>query len=274
MINKSAGFKVLILPLAAAFVVMISVLYIKPAYDQMQFFKKSQTEKQQQLDTLRKQNQGLAELKNKWDSTGEDRALVEMALPSESDMENYIAELNGRASRSGVLLSSITSDEKSSALEAYTCGSPSKLSVSAAGSTGGEALGNTPQPDGSPASAPQFCANSVSVKLAVSGNWDQMVNFFKYLEDTNRIANITSVAISASAQSKPGEEAPGDLLSAAVDLSVYYKKKSEASSPSVADSLSSGKGIREDVIKELKEIVFTPYVAPTVSESGERNIFK
>lgn len=264
MINK-IGFKVLILPLAGAFVVMMSVLYIKPAYDQMQSFRKSQAEKQQQLDVLQKQNQELAILKNKWNSMEEERTLVETALPAKNDVENYISELYGRASRSGILLNGITSDEKISTSEAYICGSLSNPSVSAADLSG---------TDGSPASISRSCVNSVSVKLTASGSWDQIVNFFKYLEDTNRIANITSVSIKSNQKSNSDEQSPSDLVNATVALSVYYKQKSEVNSPSVASDLVSSKGINEDVIKKLNEIVFAPYVAPDVSESGERNIFK
>ena len=272
MVNKIVGFKVLILPLTAVFIVMMSVLYIKPAYDEMQLLKKSQTEKQLQLDNLQSQNQKLAELKNKWDSMENERSLTETALPAKSEMENYIAELYGRASRSGILLSSITSSEQGSTSESYVCGSSVNPAVSVSAVDPAAASGTA----GVLTSvAPQSCANAASVNLAVSGNWDQLISFFKYLEDTNRIANIISVAISASTQNKSGEQVSGDLLSATVDLSVFYKEKSEAGgSSSTISSLASGKGFEENVIKKLNEVIFAPYVAPVVSESGERNIFK
>jgi len=275
---------VFILPLAAVFAVMMSVLYIKPAYDEMQSFKKVQVNQQQQLNNLQKQNQKLAELKNQWDSMANERSLTQTALPVKSDIENYLAELNGRASRSGVLLSSITSDEKSSVLEAGVCDS-SAVSAAAAGPSGGGAAGGASQPDNSPGaensaagsnpiSTTQSCVNAVSVKLAASGNWDQIINFFKYLEDTNRIANITSIAITSSQQNRSDQQSSDDLLSATVNLSVFYKEKSEVGSSSIVNSLASGKGFEESVIKKLNEVVFAPYVAPVVSQSGERNIFK
>jgi len=289
MINKSVGFKVLILPLATVFVVMMSVLYIKPAYDEMQLLKKAQAEKQSQLANLQKQNQKLAELKIKWNSMENEKTLTQTALPAESEMENYMSELYGRASRSGVLLTSITSSEKGFIAGANSCDSasspvdstsaPSSFSPAAAGKTSSKAsqtdnispIGIT---DDSTA-ASQSCANAASVQLDVSGNWDQIVNFFKYLEDTNRIANITSVDISASTQNISGEQAPSDLLSATIELSVFYKAKSGVGENSNSiNSLTSGKGFEENVIKKLNEIIFTPYVAPVVSVSGERNIFK
>ncbi len=285
MVNKLAGFKVFILPVAAVFVVMMSVLYIKPAYDEMQSLKKSQAEKQLQFDNLQKQNQQLAQLKNKWASMENERSLTQTALPAKGDVENYIAELYGRASRSGVLLASITSDEKSAALEPVACGSSANPAVSVTtGPVGTAAADSVSQPSnlpatgnvtsGSPASATQSCANAISVKLTASGNWDQIVNFFKYLEDTNRIANITSVAITSSQQNKPDQQSSNDLISASVDLSVFYKEKNEVGSSSIVNSLAGGNGFEESVIKKLNEVVFAPYVAPVVSQSGERNIFK
>lgn len=271
MVNKIVGFKVLIFPLAVAFVVIVSILYIKPAYDEMQSLKKSQAEKQLQFDNLQKQNQQLAQLKNKWASMENERSLTQTALPVKGDVENYIAELYGRASRSGVLLASITSDEKSAALEPIACGSSANpaVSVSAAGPAAASGTDGGPAPV-----APQSCANAISVKLTASGNWDQIVNFFKYLEDTNRIANITSVAITSSQQNKSDQQSSNDLISASVDLSVFYKEKSEVGSSSIINSLAGGNGFEESVIKKLNEVVFAPYVAPVVSQSGERNIFK
>lgn len=272
MINRVVGFKVLIFPLAMALVVMMSVLYIKPAYDEMQFMRISRTEKQQELKNLQIQNQKLAELKMEWDSMENERTLILTALPSMQEMENYLAELYGRASRSGILLNSITSSEKNIASKPYVCGSSVSLldSVSDIGSSVDVEMSGNAAP-----TASKSCAKAASVNLAVTGNWDQLINFFKYLEDTNRIANISSVAINASAQKASEEQPPSDLLSATVDLTVFYKGKSEVGGNSnVVSSLTSGKGFEENVIKKLNEIIFTPYVAPVVSESGERNIFK
>ncbi len=281
MINKVVGFKVLIFPLAAVIVVMMSVLYIKPAYDEMQSLKQAKAEKQLQLDGLQKQNQKLAELKKKWDSMDNDRSLTLTALPAGSDIENYISELYGRASRSGVLLSNITSGEKNSATDSFVCGSivnsvvsaPAAETAAASEISGTSKAGNAPIAGKAPAVA-QSCVNAISVKLTVSGNWDQIVNFFKYLEDTNRIANITSVDMKSGQQSKSDQQSPGDLISVSADLSVFYKEKSEAGSASTVSGLASGNGFEESVIKKLNEVVFTPYVAPVVSGSGERNIFK
>jgi len=280
MVNKIVGFKVFVLPLAAVFVVLMSVLYIKPAFDEMQTLKKAQADNQQQLNNLQKQNQKLAELKNQWDSMANDTSLAQAALPAKSDMEDYLAELNTRANRSGVLLGSVSSDEKSSVLESAACGSSvNPASAAAVGLSGGESSaggatqGNMPVAGSSPAAAPQSCANAASVALSASGSWDQLINFFKYLEDTNRIANITSVAI-GSQPNVSDQQSAGDLLNASISLSVFYKEKNEVGSSSVVSALASGQGFEESVIKRLNEVVFAPYVPPVVSASGERNIFK
>jgi Tfp pilus assembly protein PilO len=276
MVNKIVGFKVLILPLAAAFLVMMSVLYIKPAYDEMQLLKTAQAEKKQQLGDLQKQSQKLEELKKQWNSMASEKSLIEGALPAQSYTENYLAELDGRVNRSGVLLSGINLDENSSpgclsVTPAVSLDAPSPSSTAAVDSAsqlGSSAASSSLNP------APQNCLKTVSVKLTVSGSWDQMINFFKYLEDTNRIANITLVSLSASNQSEQNQQSSDVLLNGGVSLSVFYKEKNMAGSPSSVNSLSSGKGFEEKVIKKLNEVIFAPYVAPNVSTSGERNIFK
>lgn len=273
MINKIVGFKVLILPLAAVFAVMMSVLYIMPAYDEMQASKLAQAEKRQQLVDLQKQNQKLAELKNKWATMESERSLIEGALPATSDMEKYLSELDGRVNRSGVLLSGVISDESGSAAGCSSVGLVASPAVVA--SSDMEASGsNAAVADGSLTPASQSCLKVVSIKLTASGSWEQMINFFKYLEDTNRIANITSISMTSSQPSSSDQQSTDALLNANVDLSVFYKVKSEMGSPSVIKSLTGGQGFEENVIKKLNEVVFSPYVAPAVSKSGERNIFK
>jgi Tfp pilus assembly protein PilO len=269
MINRMVGFKVLIFPLAAAFVVLMSVLYIKPAYDEMQLAKQDQTQKQQQFTDLQAQSQKLEELKSMWASRENDLSLVRVALPAKSNTEDYINELYGRVSRSGVLLSSITSKGEGSAFEPYACSSwtaPAPL-------TSGSAINVATAPV-SVGDSSQNCANAVSIELSASGTWDQIINFFKYLEDTNRIVNIKAVTMDNGSQNSNGQQSSSDIINVTIGLSTFYKEKSDFGTLSAINSLASGKGFEENVLKKLNGVVFSPYVAPGVSESGERNIFK
>jgi len=264
MVNKITGIKVLMVPITVGLAFVASVLYVKPAYDEMQLAKRNQAELKKQLSNLEGQNKKLSELKTKWDSMSEEKTLVEGSLPSDLSTDYYLAQLYDQASRSGVLLNSVSMNSKNEAIEEYAC-EPGTASVVASSSSSSQDSSGSSKSSKSavPASS---CVSTASAMLEVSGNWDQLVNFFKYLEETNRIANVTSVDIATSEGS--------DLLNIKVQTSIYYKEKSSTRSPSVASSLTSGKGFEEGVIKKLNELVFTPYVAPSISESGERNIFK
>jgi hypothetical protein len=105
------------------------------------------------------------------------------------------------------------------------------------------------------------------------------LNFYKYLADSNRIANLSKVSISSKIQASSGGEgsqgSSSDLLSSQIGLVIYYKPKSKTINQTIAKELASGKsGLDQTVLKKLEEIVYLPYVEPAVSETGERNFFK
>jgi Tfp pilus assembly protein PilO len=269
MINKITGLKVLIVPIAVALALLASVLYVKPAYDEMQSAKKDQTEMENQLRGLEEQNKKLSELKAKWDTMSDEKTLVEGSLPVDVSTDYFISQLYEQASRSGVLIGSVATDIKNGMGESYVCGSKN-ISVVADSSSSDNGASDTesdaPTPKKSKSSAPASCVNMASMSIGVSGSWDQILNFFKYLEESNRIANILSVDISGSKDN--------DLLTVEIQTAIYHKNRVATASSSVASGLASGKGFEEGVIKKLKEIVFAPFVPPSVSESGERNVFK
>ncbi|MFA5926319.1 MAG: type 4a pilus biogenesis protein PilO [Parcubacteria group bacterium] len=276
MVNKITGIKVLIVPVTVGISLLVSILFVKPAFDDMQTQRKKRSEIEKQLTDLEGQNKKLSELKAKWDSMADDKSLVEGALPNDASMDSYIYELNERASRSGILINSVSAKEKTSGLEDYFCGKEKGAIVSSANSSSDDESSGNGAGSGSKAvggiQPSSSCVKGYSLDLVVTGNWEQIVNFFKYLEDTNRMANISSIAIKSNPSGQPGES--NDLLSTTIGLSVFYRAKSEVSNSSIISSLASGEGFEENVIKKLNNIVFSPYVAPSISESGERNIFK
>ncbi len=260
-----------VVPFAVVISLLLIVFYVKPAFDEMQSLKKNQIEIKSQLDNLQQQNKKLSELKTKWDSMSSEKLLVDGALPEDKDMDNFTAELYERASRSGVLLTEVSAKEGTSSIKPYVCSIKGGSVVSSAisdAANGDEMSGA--EKKGS-AQAVTSCVHEIILSTASIGNWDQTVNFFKYVEDMNRVSSIKSIGI----KSEKGNQSDGsDLITTEIEMSVYYKAKGAAVTPSVISSLTSGKGFEEGVIKSLKDIVFTPYVAPSVSESGERNLFK
>lgn len=277
MVKKIVGLKVLILPLAVSFVVMFVVLYLKPAYDTLLKEKKIADESVRELENIRSQNAKLSELKLKWERM-EEKNLVQVALPDDEEIDSYMSELYGRVTRSGTLLTKFeTAKAVSSEDISYLCkasaetdiaGLPAANAVPTASSASAATSisGAMPVASGS-------CANLAKVDISAVGNWDQVVGLFRYLQDTNRLANISKISIQSKEQA--GQEGgSSDLLSADISLNIFYKKKKEKASADVISSLAGGGRFNDEGLKKLKKIVFSVFEEPGVSESGERNIFK
>src|SRR4030042_2787147 len=169
MIKKSLGLKVLIRPAALAFVVMFAILYLKPAVAEMMAARAKVAAGKQELVSLQDQNAKLSVLKAKWEAM--DKKRVQAALPEDQDIENYMAELYGRVSRSGALLGEFSTDLASGASNSkfsYVCGSVSAADAAAAG---GYSASATPSPENTsgnagPSAGSALCATTAGVKLS------------------------------------------------------------------------------------------------------------
>lgn len=202
-----------------------------------------------------------------------------MALPDNNDTEDYLSELYQRAARSGIIISSISSPDKAgSASVSYVCGAVngaagSQTPVVAASAGTQSSTGENQGASLSGSSA--ACVEAQFMEVTVQGSWDQIVNFFKYVADSNRIANLKGVSINTAASSgTPGQGASSDLLSAKVDLEIYFKSKNGNGDLTTIAALASGSGFDKNALQNLKNMVYVPYEAPAVAEMGERNIFK
>lgn len=270
MVNKITGIKILVVPVAVALALLASILYVKPAYDEMQSAKKEQARLKDQQSKLEDQNKKLSDLKTKWEAMSDERTLVDGSIPVDTSIDYYLSQLYEQASKSGVLLSSVSKNIKSELGESYACGAKvgpevsQSISSSQDDASGAETTSAPKKSKSAATGSP--CANVVSINVEINGSWDQVLNFLKYLESTNRIANVSSIEISGSTSN--------DLLRVKIQTSVYFKDKTSNGSSTLASGLMSGKGFEEGVIKKLNAIIFAPYVAPSVSETGERNIFK
>ncbi|HBB36661.1 MAG: hypothetical protein UX02_C0001G0026 [Candidatus Moranbacteria bacterium GW2011_GWC1_45_18] len=276
-IKSSLGVKVLILPLSLAMVVVILIIFAKPAFDSMKANRKALADSQKKLSDLQSQTRKLSELKEAFE-TFEEKKIIAAALPENESPEDYLNELYQRASRSGVLISSFTAATKkgSSGELAYICGADAASSGSTTGaaSAGASAGLANPSASGSGAeSAASACVQFSSIDISVEGNWEQLLNFYKYLADSNRVANVAQISISPQGQST-SEGSSSDLLNSTITLDVFYRSKIKTSSPEAVKILASGSGFNQGLIKKIKEVVYAPYEEPVVSETGERNFFK
>lgn len=275
MIIKSIGLKVFILPLSLALVVMISVIFIKPVLEDMNSNRKALAEKKERLAALKEQTRKLNELKSAFESL-EERRIVAVALPEGENAEDYLNELYQRASRSGILVSSFSVSKKNSAGSVYICNGLAEASqvlpvASLEAGAGGESLENSSDVSvGAPNSV--SCVQSSTAQISVKGTWDQLLNFYKYLADSNRITNLSEVSINAKRQTI--DENPTDLLASQITLNIFYKVKNGTGNMATIKALTEGVGLNKTVLKKLEEIIYTPYEAPVVTETGERNFFK
>ncbi|MBM4401459.1 MAG: hypothetical protein FJ045_05875 [Crenarchaeota archaeon] len=286
MIQKALGLKVLILPVSLAAVAMIFIVYIQPEYSEMRKIKTSILDKETQLAGLEAQNVRLAELKKILESMDEVK-IVNSALPDNEAAENYLAELYQRAVRSGVAMSALAISESAAGSVAGICQgeaqSSADLSQAPDAPVGGPvyAAGNSSTPGDTDASASaanaavsSSCARGLSFQISVKGSWDQLLAFFGYLADSNRIANVSKVNLATASASGQGEQQATDIISATISMEAYVKPKSSASDAGALRTLASGAGFSKDIIRKVNEIIYSPYEPPLVSETGERNFFK
>jgi len=276
MINQLIRLRILILPISLVLTVVAIVFFIKPAFSDMNETKKMLSEKQSQLDELNGQSQKLEGLKSSWESLGDEKTLVENALPDAENIDIYISELTSKANRSGILLSGIALAKGSTSAVSplYVCGavadgSPALAPSSAPAET---AAGTTPSISSNPANLPISCLKTINVSMTAKGTWEQLLDFFKYLEDMNRISNISETTISVENQVQ--DQTTSDLLAFSVSVNAFFKEGKQTGNAVLAASVANQGQLNQKAIEKLKEVIYAPYAAPLVSPAGERNIFK
>jgi len=280
MINQLIRLKILILPISLALVVVVLIFFIKPTFSDMNVVKESLSQKQLQLDGLNSQSQNLKKLASDWSVLGEEKTLVETALPETENVDTYVSELTSKASRSGILLLNVRTEEKSSGMESaggvsYVCGentegdlapvSTAETTMMAEGDLAGTPVSSSTSPS-------RGCLNMIKVSITAKGTWEQLLDFFKYLQEMNRISNIENVDISVDSQGQ--EQAASDLLYIVVSVSSFFKEKKQSGSFSLASEQLGQIQLNQKAIEKLQKVIYSPYSAPSVSPSGERNIFK
>lgn len=279
MIKKSIGLRVVILPLALAIVALFSVLYIQPKYIEMQANRKILADDQIQLATIRTQSQKLTQIKASWQAM-EERKLVSSALPADKSIDDYIAELYQKVAASGALMTDVASTATTAAKnKPYLCSSsvgagsvPGSESVPASGSSGSSI--NSEGTAGAQRQTASYCGNSTNVSFTAKGNWDQTLNLLKYLAGTNRIANLTEISITPAISQDPNAPTNPDLLISKISLDVFFMPEQKTADPKMTEFLASSNGFSQDSLKKIKAIIFSQFQEPSVSESGERNLFK
>lgn len=285
MIQESMRLKVLILPLSLAIAVIVAIFFIKPAFSDMMSSKDALANKQQQLDNLKNQTQKLQAMKTKWEAMADEENLVATAFPETEGVDSYISEITSKASRSGVLLTDIKLNQNSGGTadqgSGYICsGDSTSGSVQSGATTSPQPAAASAAPRASDVSGLQNlsgsagssggCLNSVAISLTAKGSWEQMLDFFKYLEDMNRISNIGTLALSSETQTQTSS----DLLSANISANAFFKEKAQSGNAALAGNLASQGSFNQMSLEKLKEAIYAPYDAPAMSPSGERNIFK
>jgi Tfp pilus assembly protein PilO len=282
MIQESMRLKVLILPLSLAVAVIVAIFFIKPAFSGMLSSKNELAGKQAQLENLKNQTQKLQAMKTKWEAMADEKNLVAAAFPETENVDSYISEITSKASRSGVLLTDIKLDQAGSAGTSqnpdYICsgdltGGLAQAGVSSAAAAAPVAPGasDTSGLQTLPGSS-SACLKAITISLTAKGSWEQMLDFFKYLEDMNRISNIESLTLSTQAQVQ--DQASSDILSADISANAFFKEKAQSGGMALANNLASQGSFNQKSLDKLKETIYAPYDAPAVSPSGERNIFK
>jgi Tfp pilus assembly protein PilO len=275
MIQSTMRLKVLILPVSLVLAVIMLIFFIKPAYTDMMQAKSNLEANKIKLVDVQSKNQKLQKLKLEWQSFSNERNLVLSALPDSENMDAFFSEIITKAGRSGVLLTKIEQSKPNqtgtTTNSSYICGAEGAAGSGAAASST-EIGGATGANANSELEASSIvCLNAVSISLSVRGNWDQVLDFFKYMEDMNRVANINTATITAS-DSQQGQSS--DLLNIEISMTGFMKKKDQNFNSVSADNLASQGKFNQSGLNKLKNAVYAPYAVEPVSPVGVRNVFK
>lgn len=278
MVKQSIRLKVFILPISLALSVAALIFLVKPSFSDMNAAKATLSAKQSQLDKWNEQSQKLKKLASDWEPLSDEKTLIQTALPDTENIDIYISELTSKASRSGILLSDIELVERSPGAEnpLYVCGAvtdgssasaPSSISAGTTAETGAsDSISNNL------ANSSSDCLKMIKVSIVAKGSWEQLLDFFKYLEDMNRISNIDGVNVSVENQGP--EQASSGILSVGLSINAFFKKGGQVGDTMLIAGPASQMQLNQKAIQKLKETIYSPYAAPSVSPSGERNIFK
>lgn len=267
--------KVLIFPLSLAIAVAVAIFFIKPAFSELMSIRGTINEKKVKLENLKNQTQKLKSVQAKWETLTEEKMLVASAFPDEANVDSYVSEMTSKASRSGILLSDIQMNDKSKtasspeSASSYICqANQAGKTIQVADEAGAAGMSEL---DGS-AGLSSSCLKTVGVSLKATGSWEQLLDFFKYLEDMNRITNVESVLLSTGGA--PQGEPASDLLTADITGSAFFKERIENGNSILAGSVLSQGDFNRQAMERLKEAIYSPYDAPVMAPSAERNIFK
>lgn len=284
IIRPSTRLKVLILPFSLVIAVVVAIFFVKPSYSEMMSSRDALASKQTQLETLKEQDQKLQSLESKWGAMADEKNLVATAFPETENVDSYISEITSKASTSGVLLTDISLAQQDSGgadqSPDYICsgdltGAPVQPDVSSPQPSSADAalpattsgLPNFPGPSSG-------CLKPVAISLTATGTWEQMLDFFHYLEDMNRISNIGALSLSTEDQSQAQGQTASNLLSVDISANAFFKEKNQSNNTALASSLASQGDFNQKSLEKLKETIYAPYEAPAVSPGGQRNIFQ
>lgn len=278
MVQKSMRLKVLILPLSLVVAVVLAVFFIKPAFSEVMAARNALKEKTILLENLKSQNQKLQSLKSKWDSLGEEKTLVAAALPETENIDSYVSELFSKAGRSGVLLSDVKIGQQSqsagSSKPAYICGTAAEEGLpqdTSSPETATSPISGKENQIGQTTAAID-CLKAAGISMTARGTWEQMLDFFKYLEDMNRISETDSLSLGSGTES--GGQPASDLLTANISINTFFKPASPKGNATLAQGLAARGNFNQKAIEKLRTLIYAPYDLPAVSPGGERNLFK
>ncbi len=267
--------KVLIIPLVAIVVVLLSIVWIKPLISTYLKNKEERIAIEQKYRQAVELQSGLDIAREKFEDMSEDRALVDFALPSEENGTDFASELNSKANKSGALVvglseadatASFSSGQESSSYICSKFGQSSMDNNSSTNYSSELAVGSGLEEE---TDFGQICADRLIFKLEFRGDWSQVLKLFEYISDMNRVANVSVYSISSL--SEDGQNT--GLLSGSMEVAVFTKKESKRSDFSMLKELAQT-GFNNTAIQKAHEMIFAPFVVPEApAASAGRNPF-
>lgn len=258
--------KILFLPASLVLTVIVLVWMVKPEYDKMTTLKKEVGVAQEELNKIDSQvaafNQALADYR----SLGEDKQLIENALPTDRKGDEVIAESFQKVKDGEVLLTQVSSAAASTTSYCQnTAPVTSPAALEQESSAGSSTSGG--------AESISLCPSSLQITLSLLGQYSNIRKTIDALSKMNRFADVANLSII-----KQTNDDANNLV-ATVSMNIFYKNFN--SSVDISKLLNTPAGITllsgnldQKTIESFKESITNKIFPPVnVSGYGKENIF-
>ncbi len=264
--------KLLVVPSIIAAVIIMGIWLIYPAYyngtdglkDRYDQLGKEKTK----LEAIQGRSVNVDTLSNQLDALSSDKDALYGFIPENIKEAEIIKTLSQMASDAGVLVYNVSlgkpAYDKTEAPQFDTMGATSLDGNATDGSADAGTVGTLPVP------------KNFETSVEISGNYFQIKEFLKKLNDFSRYNEVTSVLVVKNTTPENGQEdgaIPSDILRADLKMNFNILGKAVLSDGTTSDAVFSNSTLDTKIISQIREQRVLNAIHPEIGQQGRENPF-